>query len=364
MMEILKAIRASGNQVTFIPADLAHRSPYAQNLQRIGIEVVHHPFYPSVPDYLEEHGREFDLVILSRADVASRFVEPVKRHAPRAKLVFDTVDLHFLREGRAALLLNDARLRNAARRRKRQELVLATQCDATVVVSPVEKTILESECPGLVVHLLPTIMEIPREEPPSFEDRRSVLFIGGFAHPPNVDAVVYFVEEILPLIVARLPDVVFVVVGSNTPDRVRDLAGKNVQVPGFVQNVKPILDQARVAVAPLRFGAGVKGKVNLSMAHGIPTVVSSIAAEGMHLVHEDNAMIADDPASFASAIVRLYTSKELWERTSANGRQNVREHFSVESASRQIAGLLELAGLGSQTAAREELRFASTIMKS
>ena len=345
MMEILKAIRAGGKQVTFIPADLVHRSPYAQNLQRIGIEVVHQPFYQSVLYYLEEHGREFDLVILSRADVASRFVEPVRMCAPLAKVVFDTVDLHFLREARAAELLNDARLRNAARRRKRQELVLATQCDATVVVSPVEKAILENECPGLLVHLLPTIMEIPRESPPAFEDRQSILFIGGFAHPPNVDAVVNFVEEILPLVVARLPDVVFVVVGSNTPDEVRNLGGKNVQVLGFVQNVKPILDQARVAVAPLRFGAGVKGKVNQSMAHGIPTVVSSIAAEGMHLVHEDNAMIADDPASFASAIVGLYTSKELWERISANGRENVREHFSVESARRRIDELLAFAAL-------------------
>ena len=169
----------------------------------------------------------------------------------------------------------------------------------TVVVSPVEKAILERECPGLQVRVVPTIMDVPRDEPPGYEDRRDILFIGGFSHAPNVDAVVYFVEEILPLVVERLPDVVFQVVGSNTPVKVRELAGKNVQVLGFVQDVKPVFDRARVAVAPLRFGAGVKGKVNQSMAYGIPTVVSSIAAEGMHLVHEDNAMIADDPASFA-----------------------------------------------------------------
>jgi glycosyltransferase involved in cell wall biosynthesis len=346
IVEIVKAIRASENRVTFIPADLAHRTPYAQNLQRIGVEVVHQPFYSSVADYLERHGREFDVIILSRADVAARFLEPARRYAPRAKIIFDTVDLHFLREQRAAELLDSPRLRNAARRRKRQELALASQSDVTVVVSPVERAILERECPGTLVRVVPTVMDVPRDEPPGYVDRQHVVFIGGFSHPPNVDAVVYFALEILPLVLKQVPGLIFKVVGSNTPDQIRDLSGKNVHVMGFVREVKPILDQARVSVAPLRFGAGVKGKVNLSMAYGVPTVVSSIAAEGMHLVHELNAMIADGPAGFADALVRLYSSKELWERISANGRENVREHFSVESASRQIAGLLALAGLG------------------
>ncbi len=321
---------------------------------------MHQPFYQSVTDYLEQHGDEFGLVILSRADVASRFLEQVRKFAPQAKVVFDTVDLHFLREGRAAELLNDDNLRHAARRRKRQELALASQCDATLVVSPAEKAILEAECPGLEVRLLPTIMEIPREEPAGFDDRHHVLFIGAFAHSPNVDAVIYFVEEVLPLVVTRLPELKFVVVGSKPPEKIRALSSKNVQVLGYVQDIKPIFDRARVAVAPLRFGAGVKGKVNQTMAYGIPNVVSTIAAEGMHLTHEHDAMIADLPASFADAVVRLWTSKALWERISANGRENVREHFSVESASRRIDELLAFAGLPDGVPFRRETRVAGT----
>jgi O-antigen biosynthesis protein len=359
MVEILKAIRARGNHVTFIPADLTHRTPYAQNLQRIGVEVVYQPFYSCAPDYLEQHGQEFDLIILSRADVASRFVESARRCAPQAKLFFDTVDLHFLREERAAELMDSPRLRKAARRRKRQELVLTNQCDVTVVVSPVEKAILERECPGSVVRVVPTVVDVPRDEPPGFDDRQNVLFIGGFAHAPNVDAVVYFVEEVLPHIVEQLPDVIFQVVGSNTPAKIRELSGKNVEVLGFVPDVKPLLERARVSVAPLRFGAGVKGKVNHSMAYGIPTVVSSIAAEGMHLVHEYDAMIADLPATTAGAVVRLYTSRELWERVSANGRENVQKHFSVESVSRQIDELLAFAGLGDRMPSRREAKLPS-----
>ncbi len=319
--------------------------PYAQNLQRMGVEVAYQPYYSSVPDYLALHGHEFDMVIISRAEIASRYFEAVRTLAPRAKLVFDTVDLHFVREERAAHLMNDSSLWRAARRRKRQELAIASQCDATLVVSPVEKEILESECPGIEVRLLPNVIDVPRDLPPGYDDRRHLLFVGGFGHDPNIDAVFYFVETILPLIVERLPNVLFQVVGSNVPASIRDLAGTNVQVVGFVPDVEPLLDTARVSVAPLRFGAGVKGKVNQSMAFGVPTVVTSIAAEGMHLVHEESAMIAEDPASFADAVVRLWTSKPLWERLSKNGRESVREHFSVETANRRIDELLAFAGL-------------------
>ena len=215
-------------------------------------------------------------------------------------------------------------MQRAAAVRKREELDLVRKADATLVVSPIEREILKSECPGLDVRVLPTIVELPDNAPTPHENRRNVVFIGGFAHAPNVDAVVYFVEEILPRVVKAMPSVVFQIVGSNVPARVRELSGPNVEVLGYVPQLGPILDRAVAAVAPLRYGAGVKGKVNQSMANGVPTVATSVAAEGMYLVHEDNAMIADNPAEFADAVVRLFNSRELWERISASGRQNVR----------------------------------------
>ena len=134
-------------------------------------------------------------------------------------------------------------------------------------------------------------------------------------------------------------------IGPEPPPEVRRLSSPNIEILGYVADVRPYFDCARLSVAPLRFGAGVKGKVNQSMALGVPTVVTSIAAEGMYLVHGHNAMIADDPESFADAVVRVWTSTELWERLSTNGRENLREHFSVEAASQPIDELLEWAGL-------------------
>ena len=178
-----------------------------------------------------------------------------------------------------------------------------------------------------------------------FDDRRDIIFIGSFQHAPNADAVLYFAREIFPLVRDRLPDVVFQVIGPDAPPEVVELGSPNIRVLGRVPNVRPLFDQARISVAPLRFGAGVKGKVNQSMALGVPTVVTSIAAEGMYLVHEDNAMIADDPERFAEAVVSLWTSRELWERVSTNGRQNIRDHFSMEAAAKMIDEVLLSAGL-------------------
>jgi GT2 family glycosyltransferase/glycosyltransferase involved in cell wall biosynthesis len=345
MREVMRALRRRGQHVTFIPDNMLSSSPYLEDLQHLGVEVIHHPFYRSVATYLHEHGREFGLVIISREHVAALHMTTVRRFAPQAKVVFDTVDLHFLREQREAELKQAKELQEAVAVRRKQELRLARRADLTLVVSPFEKSVIEKECPGIEVRILPTIYPLTENEIPGFEDRQGIIFIGGFEHSPNVDAVLYFAQEIFPLIRARIPDATFQIVGPDAPPEIQELASPAIQVLGFVPDVDPIFAQARVAVAPIRFGAGVKGKVNQSMALGVPTVVTSVAAEGMHLVHDRDAMIADEPSGFADAVVRLWTSRQLWERLSSNGRTNVRKHFSVEAAEERVDELLQWAGL-------------------
>jgi glycosyltransferase involved in cell wall biosynthesis len=162
--------------------------------------------------------------------------------------------------------------------------------------------------------------------------------------------VLYFAREIFPRVRARVREAVFRVIGAEPTPEIRDLAGPDIEIVGSVDDVAPYFERARLSVAPLRYGAGVKGKVNQSMALGVPVVVTSIAAEGMYLEHEENALIADAPESFAAAVVRLWRSEELWERLSRGGRANVEEHFSVEAASRRIDDLLAWAGLATEAA--------------
>jgi glycosyltransferase involved in cell wall biosynthesis len=260
------------------------------------------------------------------------------------------VDLRFLREERELALKPDQSRRDTVAKRKQEELQLVRRSDLTLVVSPTERALLERACPGALVRVISTICSIEERQLPGLEHRRNIIFIGGFEHPPNSDAVLYFATEIFPRVRAVIPEAVFQVIGPEPPTEVRSLSGSNIKILGYIADIGPYFDQARLSVAPLRFGAGVKGKVNQSMALGVPTVVSSVAAEGMYLVHGLNALIADDPASFADAVVQLWTSTELWKRISTNGRENIREHFSVEAARRPIDELLQWAGMATHVA--------------
>jgi len=356
MMEVIRAMRRRGHNVSFFPDHPGPLGRYLLDLQSIGVEVILPPQYASLLEFLKHRGRQLDLAIISRAHIAANHMTFVRRLAPHAKVVFDTVDLHFLRAERQAQVTQDEALMSDLADRKRREIRLVHRADCTLVVSPIEKGILEKECPDCDVRVLPTIYPLDERDAPGFEDRREIIFIGNFGHTPNKDAVLHFIQEIFPRIHERLPQATFNVIGPNPAPEIVECAGPSIRILGHVPDVEPIFDRARVSVAPIRFGAGVKGKVNQSMALGVPVVASSIAAEGMYLVHERDAMIADDPESFADAVIRLWTSRELWERVAENGRRNLRKHFSAEAAGKPIDELMEWAGLYSPGRRIGELR--------
>jgi len=163
------------------------------------------------------------------------------------------------------------------------------------------------------------------------------MFVGGFQHTPNVDAAKWFVQEIWPLVRQQLPDARFHLIGSKAPDDIRALGEEEgVQFHGFVPDIEPFLDNCRVAVAPLRFGAGVKGKVNLSMSYGQPVVATGVATEGMQTRHAVDVLNADEPEAFAKAVVTLYRDKDLWEKLSGNGLKNVERWFSFDAARQNV----------------------------
>ena len=154
---------------------------------------------------------------------------------------------------------------------RRSELVLVKAVDATLVVSTVEKEVLAEDAPGQKVHVLSNIHQVQGRDK-DFSERKDIYFVGGFQHPPNIDAAHWFVKDIWPLMREELPDLRFHLIGSKAPDDIRELDGNGVVFHGYVESLDPFLSDCRMAVAPLRYGAGVKGKVNMSMAHGQPVV--------------------------------------------------------------------------------------------
>ncbi len=217
--------------------------------------------------------------------------------------------------------------------------------DVTLVVSPVEKALLAELVPEARVMILSNIHE-PVDGGRPFAERAGLVFIGGFQHPPNVDAVLWYAQEILPRVRAQLPGVTTYIVGSKVTEAVKALAAEDVVVTGYVPDVTPYLNGCRVSIAPLRYGAGVKGKVNSAMSHGLPVVATPASVEGMHLEPGADVLVAEDPLGFADAIVRLYRDEALWNRLSAGGRENIRRHFSRDVARGAVKKLLALAGSG------------------
>ncbi len=345
MWNLLRILQSFSFQPTFLPINRQRVSPYTERMQELGVECLYGPHAGELDEFFACRGAEFDLIILSRAGVAWSVLPLCRRHAPAVPVIFDTVDLHFLREQREAEI--EARLtkRRQARVREATELRLVEQCDATVVVSPVEQALLREKCPGREIAVISNIHECSVGRIPRFEMRRDFLFVGGFEHTPNIDAMVWFCGEIMPRIVQELPEAKLHIVGSNMPASIRTLENEHVVTHGYVEDLVEFFDKCLLSVAPLRWGAGVKGKINQSMSHGVPVVATSVAAEGMYLVDDENVLLADDSPQFARQVVRLCRDPALWQRLSEQGQANVREHFSFDAAKRNLTALLDRMGL-------------------
>lgn len=340
MQALLEILTGMGVHVTFVADNLEHRQPYVRQLQQSGVEVWYGPYIGSVTELIERTGPRYDAVMICRHYIASPLVECVRRHAPQAQLWFDTVDLHYLREERLAALENSPQLAATAAQTKVQELGVIKACDLTFVVSPVEQGILAQELPGKPVEILSNIHE-PLDQTPGYAEREGLLFVGGFQHPPNVDAVTWFVREVWPLVRAEAPDMHVRIVGSKMPESLRQLAGNGVEILGFVEDIDPLLASSRISIAPLRYGAGVKGKVNQAMSHGLPVVATPMAVEGMNLIDGTHVLVGDTPAAFAAAVLRLYRDPQLWQQLVDGGKANVRQVFSRDVARQTLARLLK-----------------------
>ena len=223
MFQILNILHRLGHRVTFLPDNLADIESYGNELRKRGIEVVIYPYAKSVSDYLSQYGSNFDIAILSRCDVATQHIDEVRRHAPQLRLIFDTVDLHFVREHREAEITQDPAIRLAAREREEREYSLIDKADETWVVSECERKVILEQRPRAAVEVVSNIVDAPGSNTP-FSLRRDLLFIGGFQHTPNVDAVVFFVRDIYPLVRERLPGVRFYIIGDKAPPAGDDIS--------------------------------------------------------------------------------------------------------------------------------------------
>ena len=340
VFNLLLLLREMNFQVTFIPEDnFLYMPDYTTALQRAGIEVLYAPYVTSVEQHLKEYENRYDLAFLFRPGVVERHLKSIRKFCPKVKVLFHTVDLHFLRMSREAELQSSMAKQKAADEMKQRELAVIRATDACIVHSTAELELLQPMLPDAKLHVFPLIMDIPGTNK-TFADRRDIVFVGGYQHTPNVDAVHYFATEIMPLLRKQLPGIHFYAVGSKPPADIQALASEDIIITGFVEDLTPFLDKIRVSVAPLRYGAGIKGKIGTAMAVGLPVVATSLAAEGMSLNNGEDILVADGAEDFASTIANLYQDESLWSRISENGVMFADQAWGSEAAWSILAAIV------------------------
>jgi GT2 family glycosyltransferase len=340
-LDHMRLLQALGHKVSFVPASDPHRRPgYSDALERLGIECLHAPHVSSVEEALRRlQPTPPDVVYLHRGPVAGRYLALVRHHFPDALIVYSAADLHFLRLEREAALAGDPALREAARRSEATELAAAGAADRVIVHSSAEAALLAGRVDKARVHVLPWRQRIVPVGTPA-TTRSGVGFIGGYAHRPNVDAAQHLVRDVMPAAWREMPELRCLLVGSDMPREVRSLAGPQVEPVGHVPDLATAMARLRCTVAPLRYGAGIKGKVLASMAHGIPCVMSPIAAEGMDLPASLGWLVAASPADMAQRILALHREPSLAEELGALGVEFVEARCGDAVMLRQMQAVL------------------------
>ncbi len=298
--------------------------------------------------HLADYGHLYDLVVLFRVGNAMRHLDEIEHYCPAAKVVFHVSDLHFLRFERQAQFEDSQKLREDAAILKERELATMRRAHATIVHSSHEKEMLDAMLgwqDASRIFVLGWAIAIPGTSVP-FAQRDGMVFVGGFQHGPNVDAVDYFVAEVFPRIREELAGARFLIVGSRAPERFRSFGVAGVEFVGFVEKLAPLLDRCRFSVAPLRYGAGTKGKIYTSLSHGLPCVSTTIGAEGMGLVPGADVLVADTPEELARQCVRLHRDEVLWNTLSANGYRFLDAHASLDVGREVVHRILAGLGLG------------------
>jgi glycosyltransferase involved in cell wall biosynthesis len=337
----MRLFQALGYKVTFLPLNLQYAETYVKSLERIGVEVIYAPFASSVEDVLRERGDEFRLVYVTRHHVARAVVPFVRRFNPQAKIVFNNADLHFLRELRTALALNDGELLRRSQLTRDLELEIMRVTDLTVSYNEVEHAvILSHNLDQTRIAKAPWVVT-PAESVAPLRVRSDIGFLGSFGHKPNVDALKFFAQDVMPLLRQSRPDIRLNVFGSQIGSDMTGLENEYVTIKGHVSDLADAFDPIKVFVAPLTAGAGLKGKVLNAMAHGVPTVLSPAAAEGIGALAGSHYLSAQSPEEWVSAIAQLDGDEALWNAISQNALEFVKANYSFETGVKTLRAALE-----------------------
>lgn len=341
-------------RVILISSKTSVEKEYLDQYSKNGIQIIELD-NPYLPQYLKFVSNEVTFVHVSRVHYMRYFLKNLDQYLSEKPLIFDTVDLHFVREMRESRLKEFTPRRKLAQleKSKEEELHYIDIADISLVVSSAEQIYLSDLDLAENVEVLSNVHTQENHSVQS-EKREGLIFVGNFEHRPNIDGLKWFLEDIYPIIQNEIGNVPLSIIGSPQPAYLEDSSRPEVKTTGWVPNISPYYSRAKVAIAPLRFGAGVKGKVGEAWKAGVPVVLTSIAAEGMHVISGQNALIADSEKAFAESVILLLQNDLVWQQLSREGKTHVNKHFGEDTFNSSMDNVLSRINNRSQVVNRQD----------
>ena len=339
LFELLKIFKALNYHVIFAADNGVKQEPYASVLQNLQIEVLYTQdgYGTAIESQIESRLPLIDIAWICRPELNQKYASLIRQQP--IKLIYDTIDLHYLRLKRAWTLDPTHCSKETWVEMQAQELKMAHLADLTITVTAKEREILQAQ--GVErVEVIPNIHSLIAEPVPEFDRREGILFIGSYNHDPNVDAVKWLCQEIMPLVWQVRPEIKVTLIGNKPTDEVLALQSDRIEVMGYVEDVSPYFLSHKLSVSPLRYGAGMKGKIGQSLEYSLPMVSTAIGTEGMNLIPEQQILEAENTLNFAQQIVRLYTDKHLWNLLSKNS-QGAISNYSPQAVQHQIESIFQ-----------------------
>jgi GT2 family glycosyltransferase/glycosyltransferase involved in cell wall biosynthesis len=339
--KMLEYLSELGYVVTFIPtASRAAWQPTTQELQQMGIELFYGDSF-DIDGLLQSRAGFYDLVLISRPHNGQRFLKLVRRLFPKARIIYDAEALFSKREILKAEIEGRKLGEVETKRLIKQETDVISEADLIISVSEAEREAILEQKPESKVEVWGHTheLQIPAT---SFSQRRDLLFVGGFTHghPPNTDAVLHFTNSLFPTIRQALPGVRFIIVGSEPSEVIQGLDSQDVEVTGFVEDLREYYEKCRIFVVPLRFGAGINYKLTEAMSYGIPSVVSPLAASGLNIKDGREALIGNSDSDFVEKVIRLYRDEPLWLSIQEAEKKYIERHCSPSAMKKGLANIL------------------------
>jgi O-antigen biosynthesis protein len=349
VLNLMLLLRGMGFQPSFFPDNLnIVEERYKSMCEGLGIEVLSAPYIKSLKKHLSSVGNRYDLVVLFRPDLTHERLPLIRRLCKKARIIYYPHDLHYWRFEREGAVKNQPALLNRALTYRRVELANSRKSDTTIVLSIDERQELQTAIPEASVELLPLVFkESATVKGVSRRNLRTenLIFIGSFNHSPNEDAMLFFCNDVLPLLLKDHPSVIVNIVGGSPTQAIQALAGPHVKVRGFIEDLDRFLDDMMISIVPLRYGAGVKGKIASAMRAALPVVSSSIGVEGIPIVDGKHVIVADSAESQAKAIGMLLADPDLRLQLGEAGCQFMNQNWGEQASFLALGKILKKLGL-------------------